>query len=67
MHKVHTDICLGNVEATETIHHLKMKVLEPSTAAEQEIHILLPDADAEELDLLQLREMKSRRGINLGE
>ena len=49
------------------MHHLKTKVLERCTAAEQALHILLVDADAHELEVLQFRELKSCRGVNLGE
>ena len=45
---------------------LKMKVLECSTAAEQVLHSLLRDDNVEEVELLELREKKGGRGINLG-
>ena len=45
---------------------LKMKVLERSTAVEQVLHSLLRDDNVEEVELLELREKKSGRGINLG-
>ena len=45
---------------------LKTKVLECSTAAEQVLHSLLRDDNVEEVELLELREMKGGRGINLG-
>ena len=45
---------------------LKMKVLEHSTAAEQVLHSLLRDDNVEEVELLELREKKGGRGINLG-
>ena len=45
---------------------LKKKVLERSTAAEQVLHSLLRDDNVEELELLELREKKGGRGINLG-
>ena len=45
---------------------LKTKVLERSTAAEQVLHSLLQDDNVEELELLELREKKSGRDINLG-
>ena len=45
---------------------LKTKVLERSTAAEQVLHSLLRDDNVEEVELLQLREKKGGRDINLG-
>ena len=45
---------------------LKTKVLERSTAVEQVLHSLLRDDNAEEVELLELREKKGGRGINLG-
>ena len=45
---------------------LKTKVLERSTAAEQVLHSLLRDDNIEEVELLELREKKGGRGINLG-
>lgn len=45
---------------------LKTKVLEHSTAAEQVLHSLLRDDNVEEVELLELREKKGRRDINLG-
>ena len=45
---------------------LKTKVLECSTAAEQVLHSLLRDDNVEEVELLELRENKGGRGINLG-
>ena len=45
---------------------LKTKVLERSTAAEQVLHSLLRDDCVEEIELLELREKKGGRGINLG-
>ena len=45
---------------------LKTKVLERSTAAEQVLHSLLRDDNVEEVELLELREKKGGRGINLG-
>ena len=44
----------------------KTKVLERSTAAEQVLHSLLRDDNIEEVELLELREKKGGRGINLG-
>ena len=44
----------------------KTKVLEHSTAAEQVLHSLLRDDNVEEVELLELREKKGGRGINLG-
>ena len=45
---------------------LKMKVLKRSTAAEQVLHSLLRDDNVEEVELLELREKKGGRDINLG-
>ena len=45
---------------------LKTKVLERSTAAEQVLHSLLRDDNVKEVELLELREKKGGRGINLG-
>ena len=45
---------------------LKTKVLERSTAAEQVVHSLLRDDNVEEIELLELREKKGGRCINLG-
>ena len=45
---------------------LKTKVLERSTAAEQVLHSLLRDANIQEVELLDLREKKGGRDINLG-
>ena len=45
---------------------LKTKVLERSTVAEQVLHSLLRDDNIEEVELLELREKKGGRGINLG-
>ena len=45
---------------------LKTKVLERSTAAEQVLHSLLRDDNVEEVELLELREKKGGRDINLG-
>ena len=53
------------MEANEPVDLLKMKVLECSTAAEQ-LHSLLRDDNVEEVELLELREKKGGRGINLG-
>jgi hypothetical protein len=44
----------------------KMKVLERSTVTQQVLHSLLRDANVEEVKLLELREKKGGRGINLG-
>ena len=52
------------MEATQPIDHLKMKVLECNIAAEQALHVLLGDADGDELEVLLLREKKSGRLIN---
>ena len=45
---------------------LKTKVLERSRAAEQVLHSLLQDDNVEEVELLELREKKGERDINLG-
>ena len=45
---------------------LKTKVLDRGTAAEQMLHSLLRDDNVEEVELLELREKKGGRGINLG-
>ena len=45
---------------------LKTKVLKRSTTAEQVLHSLLLDDNVEEVELLELREKKGGRGINLG-
>ena len=44
----------------------KAKVLERSTATEQLLHSLLRHDNVEEVELLELRERKGGRGINLG-
>ena len=54
------------MEANEPVDLLKTKVLECSIAAEQVLHSLLQDANVEEVELLELREKKGGRGINLG-
>ena len=54
------------MEANEPVDLLKTKVLERSTAAEQVLHSLLRDDNVEEVELLELREKKGGRGINLG-
>ena len=55
------------MEATQPIDRLKTKVLECSTATEQTLHVILGDADGDELEMLQSREKKSGRIINLGQ
>ena len=45
---------------------LKTKVLERCIAVEQLLHSVLRDTNVEEAELLELREKKSGRGINLG-
>ena len=45
---------------------LNTKVLERSTAVEQVLHSLLRDDNVEEVELLELREKKGGRDINLG-
>ena len=54
------------MEANELVDLLKTKVLEHSTAAEQVLHSLLRDDNIEEVELLELREKKVGRDINLG-
>ena len=54
------------MEANEPVDLSKMKVLEHSTAVEQVLHSLLQDDNVEEVELLELREKKGGRGINLG-
>ena len=45
---------------------LKTKVLERSTTAEKVLQSLLRDDNVEEVELLELREKKGGRDINLG-
>ena len=45
---------------------LKMNLLERNRAAKQVLHSLLRDDNVEEVELLELREKKSGRDINLG-
>ena len=45
---------------------LKTKVLERSTAAEQVLHSLLREENVKEVEMLELREKKGGRDINLG-
>ena len=45
---------------------LKTKLLERIIVAEQVLHSLLRDANVEEVEMLELREKKGGRGINLG-
>ena len=54
------------MEANEPVDLLKTKVLERSIAAEQVLHCLLRDDNVEEVELLELREKKGGRDINLG-
>ena len=54
------------MEANEPVDQLKTKVLEHSTAAEHVLHSLLRYDNVEEVELLELREKKGGRGINLG-
>ena len=54
------------MEANEPVDLLKTKVLERGTAAEQVLHSLLRDENVEEVELLELREKKGGRDINLG-
>ena len=55
------------MEATQPIDRPKTKILECSTAAEQALHVILGDADGDELEVLQSREKKSGRIINQGQ
>ena len=57
----------GDVEATEPVDLPKTRALEGSTTTEQVLNSLLRDSELEELELLELREKKSGRDINLGE
>ena len=41
------------MQGTRPIHRLKTKELEFSTAAEQALHVILWDADGDELEVLQ--------------
>ena len=43
------------MQGTRPIHRLKTKELECSTAAEQALHVILWDADGDELEVLQFR------------
>ena len=54
------------MEANEPVDLLKTKVLKQSTAAEQVLHSLLQDDNVEEVELLELRDKKGGRDINLG-
>ena len=54
------------MEANEPVDLLKMKVLERITAAEQVLHSLLRDDNVKEVEMLELREKKGGRDINLG-
>ena len=54
------------MEANEPVDLLKTKVLECSIATEQVLHSLLRDDNVKEVELLELREKKGGRGINLG-
>ena len=54
------------MEANEPVDLLKAKVFERSTAAEQVLHSMLRDANIQEVELLDLREKKGGRDINLG-
>ena len=61
-----SEIRRGDVEANEPVDLLKMKVLKRSIAAEQVLHSILRDTNIEEVELLELREKKGGRDINLG-
>ena len=54
------------MEANEPVDLFKTKVLEHSTAVEQVLHSLLRDDNVKEVELLELREKKGGRNINLG-
>ena len=54
------------MEANEPVDLLKTKVHERSTAAQQVLHSLLRDDNVKEVELLELREKKGGRDINLG-
>ena len=54
------------MEANEPVDLLKTKVLERSTVVEQVLHSLVRDDNVEEGELLELREKKGGRDINLG-
>ena len=41
------------MQGTRPIHRLKMKELECSIAVEQALHVILWDADGDELEVLQ--------------
>ena len=43
-----------NVQGTRPIHRLKAKELECGTVVEQALHVILWDADDDELEVLQL-------------
>ena len=53
------------MEANEPVDLPKTKVLERSTIAEQVLHSVLRDSNVEEVELLELREKKGGRDINL--
>ena len=55
------------MDATHPIDRLKMKVLECGTTMEQALHVILGDADGDELEVLKSREQKSGLSINRGE
>ena len=61
-----SEIRRGDVEANEPVDLPKTKVLERSIAAEQVLHSLLCDDNVVEVELLELREKKGGRDINLG-
>ena len=54
------------MEANKHVDLPKTKVLEHSKAKEQVLHSLLRDANVEQVELLELREKKGGRSINLG-
>ena len=54
------------MEANEPVDLLRTKGLERSTAVVQVLHSLLRDDNVREVELLELREKKGGRDINLG-
>ena len=52
------------MEATQSIGHMKTKVLECSPPVEQALHVILGDADDDELEVLQSSKKLSGRIIN---
>ena len=54
------------MEPNEPVDLLKTKIPKRSKVTEQVLHSLLRDDNVEEVELLELREKKGGRGINLG-